>query len=46
MSNVVALKRKLDTERAKLIRQENAIEDTKSLIEILEAQVNALEKKR
>lgn len=44
MSNVNGLKKSLERERNKQVRQEDALEATKSLIEVLEGQIAALEK--
>lgn len=46
MSNVAGLKQALSREISKLKRQEDAVEATKALIEVLEAQVAAAEKSK
>lgn len=43
---VVALRKSLDRERNKLARQRDAVEATVALIEVLEAQIAAAEKKK
>lgn len=46
MSNVSGLRQALAREVAKQKRQEDALEATKALIEVLEAQIAAAEKKK
>ena len=46
MANVAGLKQALSREVAKLKRQEDAVEATKALIGVLEAQIETVEKKK